>query len=37
MYFGRRITTNFRVGLGRRNKEFNELTNFLAAMDWGEG
>lgn len=23
IYFGRRITTNFMVGLGRRNKEFN--------------
>ena len=34
IYFGRRITTNFRVGLGRRNKELN---GFLGgARDWGE-
>ena len=33
IYFGRRITTNFRVGLGRRNNELNGLTNCLAARD----
>ena len=32
-YIWRRITTNFMVGLGRRNKELNE---FWAARDWGE-
>lgn len=34
IYFGRRITTNFMVGLGRRNKEFNEF--LWSARDWGE-
>ena len=27
---GRRMTTNFIIGLRRRNNELNELTNFLA-------
>ena len=29
-------TTKFMGGLRRRNNELNELTNFLAARDWGE-
>ena len=29
------MTTNFMIGIGRRNNELNELTNFLAARDWG--
>ena len=33
IYFGRFITTNFRVGLGRRNKELNEFP--WGARDWG--
>lgn len=33
-YIWRRITTNFMVGLGRRNKEFNEF--LWGARDWGE-
>ena len=30
------MTTNFMIGLGRRNNELNELTNLLAARDWAQ-
>ena len=30
------MTTKFMGGLRRRNNELNELTNFLAARDWGD-